>query len=406
LKNLKVNVYTPREDSLWRGPEVDGITQSMLAKFLICRERFRVRYVLGLQPPETWNHRTGYGDMWHVCEEALAKSGITKGPTEVHVRPLVEYCKGLCRQYPMQQEDVDKWYNVCKIQFPAYVDYWRKHPDVKDRVPMFQEQVFDVPYKLPSGRVVRLRGKWDSVDQIGKGKDIGIRLQENKTKGDIYEPQMRKQLRFDLQTMLYLVALHHWKATLNPLMARFAGKILGVRYNVVRRPLSGGKGSIKQCEATKGAKCPKCKGSGDHLLGGGTSSIPYPRCPKCNGQGRTGGKPAETKEHFYARLRDDYILAEPEYWFMRWQVDVTQAEITKFCRDFLTPILEQMCYWWEWISSLGPKDSPFADPIHFRMPYGIYSPLIDGGATEQDDYLDFGSLVGLRKGEKLFAELA
>ena len=26
----------------WKGPEVDGITQSLLSKFLVCRERFRI----------------------------------------------------------------------------------------------------------------------------------------------------------------------------------------------------------------------------------------------------------------------------------------------------------------------------------------------------------------------------
>ena len=72
---------------------------------------------------------------------------------------------------------------------------------------MLQEQVCDVPYNLPSGRVVRLRGKFDSVDLI----DGGIYLQENKTKGDIDKIQVERQLSFDLQTLMYSVALHKMK---------------------------------------------------------------------------------------------------------------------------------------------------------------------------------------------------
>ena len=77
-----------------------------------------------------------------------------------------------------------------------------------------------------------MRGKWDSVDYIGKR----VYLQENKTKGDIDEQAIRHNLHFDLQTMLYMTALTE---ELEP------QKIAGVRYNVIRRPLSGGKGSIR-----------------------------------------------------------------------------------------------------------------------------------------------------------------
>lgn len=203
---------------VWAGPEAPGpnggITQSLLARFLTCRERFRLLVVEGLKPADTFSHRLEYGSMWHVCEEALAgsPSKFADGMIIVHhdwVGPLTAYCQQLCKRYPLQQEQIDHWYNVCKITFPLYVEHWSQHPDVTARTPLLQEQVFDVPYQLPSGRTVRLRGKWDSVDLIGKGKNASVYLCENKTKGNIDEPALKRQLAsgFDLQTGLYNVAL-------------------------------------------------------------------------------------------------------------------------------------------------------------------------------------------------------
>ena len=52
LKNTTVNKYP-----LWKGPEVDGITQSMLSGFINCPERFRVMYLEGIETTEGLNHR-------------------------------------------------------------------------------------------------------------------------------------------------------------------------------------------------------------------------------------------------------------------------------------------------------------------------------------------------------------
>lgn len=388
---------------LWKGPEVDGITQSMLANWLVCRERFRIKYVEGWVEADRFNHRTGYGDMWHVCEEFHAAG-------KEWLLPLTEHCKGLCRRYPLQQEEVNKWYQVCKVQFPLYVDHWSRHQDVKDRTPLLQEQVFDVPYKLPSGRTVRLRGKWDSVDLIGKGKGAGIYLQENKTKGDIDEQQIKAQLTFDLQTMVYLVALIAYQT--QPKQYRLGGEglprgssILGVRYNVIRRPLSGGKGTIKQHEATKGSKCPKCNGEGkppkSTMPGafGGT-------CPKCGGQGRIGGKPAETDAEYFQRL-SGIIKDSPDDFFMRWKVEVSPGDVARFRKECLDPILEQLFDWYYAVTfDKNCRRWAGLNAINYRMPYGVYSPLLDGGGTVYDEYLATGSTVGLVKADRLFKELS
>ena len=185
--------------------------------------------------------------MWHICEEYYA------GGTDWS-KPLKEYCIALARKFPMDQSQVDKWYRVCQLQFPIYVTYWEQHPDVKARTPLLQEVSFKVPYVLPSGRTVLMRGKWDSVDLIGEGREAGIYLQENKTKGDPNEEAIERQLTFDLQTMWYLTALQSYCDQHEDVGFNLHGKRLkGVRYNVIRRPLSGGKGSIVQGKGTDGA---------------------------------------------------------------------------------------------------------------------------------------------------------
>lgn len=395
---LAANIATQprRHDNdypLWQGPcgkgPLGGITQSMLVRFLSCRERFRLRYVLGLEPPDRWSHHLGYGNMWHVCEQVHA-AGI--GDPIAH---LEQYAWQQQTNYPLQRDEIGKWGKVCAVQFPEYVRYWAEHPDVVNRTPLLQEQVFDVPYALPSGRVVRLRGKFDSVDLIGDG----VYLQENKTKGDVDRVQVERQLKFDLQTMMYTVALTRVgdnREFMPELPVSLGGwkegdlPIQGVRYNVVRRPLSGGRGNISphKAKATK-----------------------------------TKVTPAETEEQFYERLRRDYIAKEPDYWFFRVRAEISERDVRVFRDTCLDPLLETVCYWYYCVTN-QPRELCFQEerahpgrpggrrqlnlnwPFnHYRTPFGVYSALEEGGATEYDHYLETGSEATLRRTENLFMEL-
>lgn len=398
----------------WKGPIVDGVTQSMLGGYLACMERFRIKYVEGWSTPWAFNKIIEYGHMWHTCEESFAASGnpIVSNPaaSAPWERALLTYCKELCKKYPLQQVEIEHWMNVCRVQFPLYVEFWKKHKDVVDRTPLLQEESFDIPYVLPSGRVVRLRGKWDSVDTIGKGSNKGIWLKENKSKGDIDQEQINRQLSFDLQTGLYLVALQTWKEEQQASIK--ALPIKGVIYNVVRRPLSGGAGTIKQHKATEGSKCPKCKGAKQVTMKGHKEAT---KCPKCLGVGRIGGKPEESKESFYGRLRA-IIKEDGENFFMRWKSEVSGNDLFTFKRDFLHPVLENLCddyEWWEHskrnnISAFDyhERGSLFNHSRrHFRLPFGLWNPLVEAGHTDVDEYLRSGSTVGLVHGNKLFSEL-
>lgn len=358
LQQVGVKQPQRRQEPLWKGPEQDGITFSLLCRFLSCRERFRLLVVEGLRTAEAFNPRIEYGNMWHVCEEALAACAMHQKPagTPPWQEALRKHARDQCIQYPAQQQLVDTWYRICLAQFPAYVGYWAKHPDVQQRTPVFQEKVFDIAYNLPSGRVVRLRGKFDSVDAIGTAKRCELALQENKTKSSIDDRRIVRQLTFDLQTMIYLVALTQMPDLDDYLPAFAKGKKLPlcVRYNVIKRP--------------------------------------------SHHQGKK-----ETKEEFIARLQG-IIVGDPANFFARWKVPVLPTDIAKFRRECLDPLLEQLCDWWEWVQN-NPDPFGKGNEVHWRHPFGVYNVLDEGGSSDLDEYLASGSEVGLQRVDKLFNEL-
>ncbi len=384
-------------EPLWRGPasahEYGGVTQSLLSRYLCCPERFRITTIEGLRPVEKFNHRIEYGNLWHCAEEWYAKvcEDGNDGAVDVALSKLADYASKLCQKYPLDQVQVHHWYDVCRVTFPEYVRFWAAHPDVKARTPLMQEQVFDVPLPLPSGRTVRLRGKFDAVDLIGVGDNEGVWLFETKTKGDVDEVQLQRQMTFDLQTMLYLTALEYVPCadlgTESP--------IKGVRYNVVRRPLSGGKGSIVR---RKGKAPQKLK------------------------SGKWGkGKAEESHEAYYARLQG-IIAKEPQTYFHRWNVVLGRNDLDRFRREFLDPVLENLLddyEWWHWCytQSGGTEGSSVWDYLHrhkrfphhqarhYRFPHGVNNPLLEGYSTDLDNYLETGQTTGLHRATIMFQEL-
>jgi hypothetical protein len=348
-----------------------GITQSLVARWLTCPERFRILTVEGLKASESWNHRIGYGNFWHLAEEThLAGKDWRKAVTDV--------AREECRAYPMDQATVEHWWAVCVTQFPVYLDWWARHPETATRKSLLQEYEFKVPYKLPSSRTVILRGKWDSVDVLTElqTNTKGLWITDHKTKSDIDAQMIVRQLQRDLQTMFYVVAYEHGgNAAISSLPLR------GVRYNCVRRPLSGGRGTIRQHQPTK--KNPE----------------------------------GESREAFYARV-GEVIRTEPDYYFQRFQCEVVRDDIDRFRRECLDPILENICNDWEWWSycrtnSISPFDGKARYDTfggrhyrrHYIMPFGVYSPLNEGRATDLDNYLATGSEAGLTRVTNLFPEL-
>ena len=359
LKGMNFKQEKPKTP-VWKGPGIDGITYSLLSRFLVCRERFRLHVMEGLQPQPTFNHKLEYGNMWHAAEEG---AHLGKYPIEA----LDRYCLKLLDRFPYARNEILHWCRVCKIQFPIYQSYWGVSSSILDaKTDSSPEEVFSIRYHLDSSTSVLLRGKFDAVIKVREqdGTEV-LWLKENKCKGQIKDHQIQRQLTFDLQTMLYLTALQTREES-KPPWDRLP--IRGVIYNVIRRPLSGGKGTIVRHKPTKS-----------------------------NPQG-------ESEESFYNRV-GQYIQDEPGEYFKRWQVAVSKEDIDRFRKECLDPILRQLIYWYRHISMARKTNESLFGGLHWRHPFGVYNVLDEGGSSDLDEYLISGGEAGLIRTDNLFPEL-
>lgn len=133
----------------------------------------------------------------------------------------------------------------------------------------------------------------------------------------------------------------------------------------MRRPLSGGKGTIRQHKPTKK-----------------------------NPQG-------ESSESFYKRLKE-VIESDKEHFFFRLRINTTEQNLRHFRNLFLSPTLKRLCNWYNWITE-GDKSE--INQLHYQYPYGIYNPISEGGSTFLDNYISTGSKIGLEVAETVFPEL-
>lgn len=422
-----------RTTPLWKGPIEDGITNSLLSRFLVCRERFRLQVIEGLRPDAEFNVPLEFGNMWHEAEEAYCRG---RDPYK-SMNKMYDKWRA---NYP-GNEEVRKQYLCCKTAFPIYIDYWAKHKDEQTRKPILEEKEFRVRYDLPSGRHVILRGKFDAIFMADNNS---ILLQENKTKTKIDHEGITKTLYNNIQTMIYLIAMRKSLQPVKSVPAKIAGvnkgpsinlkglyqfdigtgihkvpgihktppKIQGVLYNVIKRPL----GDLHAIKQRKGRVV---KGK------------------------RTG---VESETEFYKRLGDCILEAQsspvPEdRFFHRWKCDLDEDDFAKFQTETLDVILEQLLDWWEWIkvdpfdpwrprkpSEIHPDyykpdpglspvtteitrkilrglDTPRDNTVHWQAPWGVYNSLGLGFRGDYFEYLSTGSTIGLELLQTLYPEL-
>jgi hypothetical protein len=185
---------------------VDGISYSLLSKFVVCRERFRIATVEMYRSSDR-KDALDFGTMFHKALELYAGGKTT-----------MQITSKLMSLYKDTGIDIMLVRQVALI-IPHYVAYYSSD----NFKYVSQEEVFDVPYKSQTnGRPIRIRGRWDEVF-VRNGK---LWLQENKTKSDINRLKITQTLPFDLQTMLYCYTLSVEKKK----------PIGGVLYNVIRKP--------------------------------------------------------------------------------------------------------------------------------------------------------------------------
>lgn len=199
----------------YRNVYEEGISVSWLQRFINCRERFRLGYVMGLREKGN-KDAMDFGTIFHKLIEEHSRNPRKKEFTgylyawlkKKHGNATPKYLANINR--------------LGKIALVLFHEYIRHHDDSK--VTYFsQEQVFKLPYTLNSGRTLILRGRMDEIILDPKG----LILQENKTHQN-FDPQLLvAKLPKMLQTMFYSTAIE----------LLYGQPPAGVLYNIARRPL-------------------------------------------------------------------------------------------------------------------------------------------------------------------------
>ena len=318
----------------------DGITYSFLSKFVTCPERTRIQYIEGLTE-KVISVPLEFGNAFHSALEYI-QEGNSRDTVTWYLSNYAKQRLAIDRADPAERQELERVLGMAEVVVRRYSQYWEVKD--KDKNYIFQEETFEQPITLPSGRTVKLRGRWDAVYQ----DDDGMWLQENKTKSQIDEQYLQAALPQDLQTMLYCVSLR----------SRIGVDPHGVLYNVARRP------SLKQ-------------------------------------------KQNESLKDFVGRIEED-ILDRPEWYFMRWHTYIDEGDITSWSQRTLYPLLQRVCDWWDSIKSdpLNPE-YVFREENkeHYQRPMGIYDSL---GAGQRGDFFDLitkGNDYRLTQRDVVFPEL-
>jgi len=333
----------------------DGITFSLLSKYLVCKHRFWLRTVKGFRTDSGFDYKIEFGNLMHIGYEF-----VDKGYKVVKAK-MEEYGQKLAQRYPADWNDKTKsigwWVRVAQQMFPIYQEF---HKDAHKSY-VFQERVFRVPVKLPSGRTIELRGKWDGGRVFNRGKKQYLWLQENKNKGSVDAEGLTNSLLNDLQTQIYANTFTRWLKTAKEPWAKLP--FSGVLYNVVKRPL-GDWHAIRQ---------------------------------------KVNESPIEFADRAIALVRDN-----PDNWFYRWNIGLDDADIRRFERMTLFPLLEDLCDWWDSIKD-NPDDPWYSNGKpnvkHCLRPHGVYDAMYDGLRGDFDQFLSRGSMVGIEQVDNVFPEL-
>lgn len=358
-------LYPHPDDFLWKGPTEDGITFSMLSKFLVCKERFRLKYICGITEPLDFDYAIFYGSMWHEAEEAYygGKSWKTA---------IIKYSHKLLGEFPTSDEEIDKMFNLCKRQFEVYIKHYKTEDG--NRKPVLEEYTFKIAYEVPLGgknsRTIYLRGKMDRC--YAKNRKF-LYLQENKTKGFVDQEAIASTIHSNLQTSLYNYCLRsvlkdqqskNQKPILPPPPAfcklPSTAKVEGVLYNVIRRPLSE-RHALRQ-------------------------------------------RKSESLTQFYDRVRDK-IAEKPHEHFYRYPVPILTSQLKKFEQEILLPKLTEVVLWFDWIKQNWKNPFAPGNFIHSKTPWGVYNSMFGGFRGDYYDLLARGRTSQLIPVDGLFTEL-
>ncbi len=223
----------------------DGVTQGLLANFLMCPEKARLASVIGLTSVRS-SGALAFGSLVHdildqvytyvreECEDpcpVLQSGAMTlkdlaidrlEGALRVKEKEDRQMIREKMAGNPEELNQLEENYAMAEGILAPYFEKWTEDFDAVEWVEL--EKTFAIPYKLRNGKSVTIRGKRDGV--VRSRKTGRLQLFETKTKGRIDEDAIMDKLTIDLQVMLYLWSV--WK--------EYGEMPEGVIYNIMRKP--------------------------------------------------------------------------------------------------------------------------------------------------------------------------
>jgi hypothetical protein len=329
-------------------PMKDGVSQSLLQKFVVDRDRFHRHAVEGLREIDR-KEAMEYGTIFHK----LIELGAQLGNKYTRDKLLVLMSKYLKNKFNSPESLL-----LCKIAIAQYHLY-REWEMKRERYRYIdQEPVFCEPFKLPamtfqpnedimiripSNTIIPLRGRIDEV--IEKN---GMWIQENKTKSRINISQVQDTLHCNIQVMFYAVCAE----------LKYGRPCKGVIYNVIRKP-----------------------GEKQHQ---------------------------KENERDYIQRITERIQNDMEYYFYRLKYEFQPGQVDKWKREELIPLLYQVYIWWRSIEKnpLNPweDENGVLNPFHGRRSFGIYDSMSQGKGDFYD-LIVYGRRSNLTKTSEVFPEL-
>lgn len=283
------------KDSQWNFWEY-GMSISFLILWLTCREQARIGYVEGLRKINMASEPIEFGSCFHdlladvyACKDRPHSDYVAKCVAKYEKRRNKE----LGVLTGKQQETMDKIYGLNDVLMQEYLRHHKRDFGEKSTIRstavtpvkwLALERKFTVMHRFADGRKFPIHGIFDGVFEDKKGD---LWLFETKTKAMIDADGLPLVLPWDIQVMVYLIALK-----------RVTGRVpKGVLYNVIRRP--------------------------GHRIG-----------------------KKETKPEFYARMKNE-VAMRPEHFFLRWEIVLPWSQVLNWKKEFLEPCLQDLRNWWE-----------------------------------------------------------
>lgn len=177
----------------WKGPYEDGITQSLIDKFLECPYRFYLYAILGLEESKELHPNLVWGDTFHkglehIVERTETLNQFTSADWEEIDQAVTTY---MHKEYPLAPPT---FLPSIKRMLRLYDDSFKT---TTDKI-YFTEQVFKDEIVVPGiEQPVVIRGKYD-----GLSSDNQV-LVEHKCKGKLDKLGSRAETPFDKQVLLY-----------------------------------------------------------------------------------------------------------------------------------------------------------------------------------------------------------